>query len=199
MLSKYSKQYYTKDQPKTSWKLARGLNNKYSDTLVTHEAFTHNRILGDKAHAKWLNKHFASVGWLQHRRQNRHIFKRQHAIPQNTDMTPPFTTQMVSEDKNTASMGSDDKSNLHLKHLGTQTIRALTAIFNVSITQNKIPTSWKLAKVVFHSEAQKVIHGTNLLQTNITSIHPLQNTREGCSIEHNTTHLTRPRATQHQT
>ena len=48
-MAKYTKQYYTKDQPKAIWKLMKTLNNTYRGILYTREALTHTRILGAKA------------------------------------------------------------------------------------------------------------------------------------------------------
>ena len=137
------------------WKLIRGLNNKYTDAPQTHEAIlqnTHAKIPTDTEQANLLNKHYANISSLPSRQEDRVILKQLHKITLDSHLHPPFTTNMTLEairrTKNTSSTGPDGISYLHLKHLGPHAIRALTDIFNLSITQNTIPNIWKLAKII---------------------------------------------------
>ena len=57
----------------------------------------------------------------------------------------------------------------------------------------------KTSQDCLHLGAQQTPYRTSLLQTNITSIHRLQNTREAGSTEHSTTHPTFPHTTRLQT
>ena len=138
--------------PTRLWKLIKSLNNKYTDQPDTHEALTHNNtILTDRQQAEALNTHYSQTSRLPPRTQDRQILRALHKLHTPSLGTPPFTPTMVSaairKTKNTTSTGPDGISYLHLKHLGSHAIRALTQIFNHSITNNCIPNMWKLANI----------------------------------------------------
>ena len=140
--------------PSKLWKLIRGLNNSYLDITETHEAILpqhQTNIPTDKQQSNILNKHYSNISRLPHRHCDRRITRRLHSLRLDTHLPSPFTPAMTVEairrTKNTTSTGPDGISYLHLRHLGPQAVRALTDIFNFSLTNNSIPNIWKLAKI----------------------------------------------------
>ena len=102
--------------------------------------------------ANILNTHYSKTCRLPHRREDREIIHRLHALTTDRNLPPPFTTTMtrdaIKATKNTGSTGPDGISHIHLKHLGQNAIRALTSLFNHSIIHNTIPNIWKTAKII---------------------------------------------------
>ena len=135
--------------------MIKGLNNKYTNAPDTHEALlTDNtqHIPSAKQQANKLNKHYANISHLPHRRTDRHILHRLHSLPTDPDLPTPFTPdntiEAIRATKRSPATGPDGISNIHLKHLGTHAIRILTDIFNYTIQHNNIPHIWKTAKIV---------------------------------------------------
>ena len=111
-----------------------------------------------------------------------------YAITQNTNMTPPFTTQIVSD-----SIGKPKRHVLYglrftpkaLRYTNYQRIhRYIQLLSHTQQDSNIMETSQDCSP----SDAQRTTCRTNYLLTNVTFLHPLQNTREVSSTKHNTTH-----------
>jgi hypothetical protein len=139
--------------PGRLWKLVRGLSNRYSDIVDTHESLnTNKRDISDTVQANILNNHYARISHLPHRQQDREIIHRLHCTHME-ELDPPLfsermTVEAIKRAKNSTSTGPDGISYLHLKNLGPHAIRALTSIFNKSIQHNTIPNTWKLSRII---------------------------------------------------
>ena len=198
--------------PSALWRLIQDLNNKYTRAPDTHEALTtpNNSVPSPQQQANILNKHYANISRLPQPHTDRRPTRLQHRQRLDTDLPPPFTPESVKStiDKtpSTSSTGPDGISYRHLKHLGPVAIRALTSIFNHSITHNSIPTLWKKAKIVPILKPHKtptepasyrpislLFNPVKILErlvlTNITPHIPLSPTQHGFRTLHSTTTL----------
>ena len=118
MLEKYIKQCYINTSAKKTLETSEGSQEQiHGYTRYARGPCTQQQNTRGNSQANRLNKHFALLCWLKRGSQDRHILKRLQVITQNTNMTPPFTKQMISETigniKSTYSPGPDGISNFY--------------------------------------------------------------------------------------
>ena len=63
-------------------------------------------------------------------------------------ITPADTAKAIKSSKASKALGPDQLSPLHLKHLGEKGVIFLTHLFNLSLSNSKIPAIWKTSTIV---------------------------------------------------
>ena len=66
----------------------------------------------------------------------------------STKFTASETEEAIKKSKPSKSLGPDNISTLHLKHLGPKGIEYLTSIFNLSMSTSQIPAIWKTSTII---------------------------------------------------
>ena len=100
--------------------------------------------------ANGFNKQFSSVVHHKSSKHTRKIIKniKKNDLDNSTSFTPEQTKAAIKASKTSKAIGPDGMSNLHLKHLGEAGIRYLTNIYNISVSESKIPDIWKNSIII---------------------------------------------------
>jgi hypothetical protein len=95
---------------------------------------------------------YSSLSRLPTIKQNRITAKAVRKVKTNSRLPPPFKIDQIRDTirklRNTPATGPDGVSNLHLKHLSQNGLKALTDIINQSWIQNVIPNIRKQANII---------------------------------------------------
>ena len=139
---------------KRTWQTFKRLHNSQNNSPPQNEALKNNKntLPSTKEQSNILAKHYAKTTRKPTHNNNRKIIRKLKNTPLENNPAPPFTTQdtasLITTLKNSPATGSDNISNLHIKHLGPSAIHYLTDIFNKSWTFNYMPDSWKKAIII---------------------------------------------------
>ena len=79
----------------------------------------------------------------------RSIYRAVHKLPKHTiTLTTTQVQQAIQHSKNNNSVGPDNLSIRHLKHIGPLGLTFLTSMYTTALNKNIIPHMWKLADII---------------------------------------------------
>ena len=141
------------------YKTLNSITRSSINTVTSHAAITSDGCIPtDIEQANILINHYSNISHLAHTKQDKQTKKRKRKIPLD-HTAAPFTAKqtkhIINNIRNTPSTGPDNISNMHLKHLGTHGIQALTNISNYSHAHCKIPSIWKRGTIITILKPQK--------------------------------------------
>jgi hypothetical protein len=161
------------------WKTIHNLENKKPPQQLNRTIQFNNKTETTAQEiATAFNKQFTNVIKHTSKKNNRKIDNHTKKLEStHTDITMEQTKAAIQKSKNNNSTGPDDINIKHLKHLGPLALQYMTDIFNLSLQQNKIPSIWKLAKIIPIPKPQKDL-GVGSSYRPISLLSPIAKTLE---------------------
>jgi hypothetical protein len=149
--TKLEKTWDHKTDTHTFWNTLNSLQGK-TKPHETNRTITFNNKTKTTAKqiATSFNQQFTNPSKYTTHKENRKINRQVNKLPLDSlfFFTEEQVQRSIKTSKNNNSTGPDNINIQHLKHLGPIAIKYLTDIYNLSIQQNKIPDSWKIAKII---------------------------------------------------
>ena len=78
----------------------------------------------------------------------------QHCIALTITLTTTQVQEAIQHSKNNNSVGPDNLSIRHLKHIGPLGLTFLTSMYTAALNKNIVPHMWKLANIIFQYPSQ---------------------------------------------
>ena len=95
------------------------------------------------------NKQFTNTVKHSTHKTNRSIDRAVHKLPKHTiTLTTTQVQEAIQHSKNNNSVGPDNLSIRHLKHIGHLGLTFLTSMYTAALNKNIIPHMWKLANII---------------------------------------------------
>ena len=99
--------------------------------------------------ANCFNKQFTNTVKRSTHETNRSIDRAVHKLPKHTiTLTTTQVQEEIQHSKNNNSVGPDNLSIRHLKHIGPLGLTFLTSMYTTALNKNIIPHMWKLANII---------------------------------------------------
>ena len=120
----------------TLWKTIHGLSNRAAPT-PQNCTITFNKKIATlpKNIVNCFNKQFTNT-----------VKHSTHKLPKHTiTLTTTQVQEAIQHSKNNNSVGPDNLSIMHLKHIGPLGLTFLTSMYTTALIKNIIPHMWKLA------------------------------------------------------
>ena len=127
---------------------------------------------------------------------NRSIDRAVHKLPKHTiTLTTTQVQEAIQHSKNNNSVGPDNLSIRHLKHIGPLGLTFLTSMYTTALNKNIIPHMWKLANIIPIPKPNKDTNmGTSYRPISLLSV--VAKTLEKCLLPYITANITQT-PTQH--
>jgi len=140
-----------KTNTKKLWTTINSLSGKSTKPAPNRSiTFKNKTLTSNKSIANAFNHQFTHI--VPHKTHHQNRITDRHIKRLKPDTTFSLTeTEIQTAIKNSntnKSTGPDNINIQHLKHLGPIAITYLTNLFNLTLTSNRIPQIWKLAKII---------------------------------------------------
>ena len=133
----------------TLWKTIYGLSNRAAPTLQNCITFTKKIATSPKNIVNCFNKQFTNTVKHSTHKTNRSIDRAVHKLPKHTiTLTTTQVQEVIQHSKNNNSVGPDNLSIRHLKHIGPLGLTFLTSMYTTALNKNIILHMWKLANII---------------------------------------------------
>ena len=142
------------------------------------------------------NKQFTNTVKHSTHKTNRSIDRAVHKLPKHTiTLTTTQVQEAIQHSKNNNSVGPDNLSIRHLKHIGPLGLTFLTSMYTTALNKNIIPHMWKLANIIPIPKPNKDTNmGTSYRPISLLSV--VAKTLEKCLLPYITANITQT-PTQH--
>ena len=134
----------------TLWKTIHGLSNRAAPTPQNCTITFNKKIAtSPKNIVNCFNKQFTNTVKHSTHKTNRSIDRTVHKLPKHTiTLTTTQVQEAIQHSKNNNSVGPDNLSIRHLKHIGPLGLTFLTSMYTAARNKNIIPHMWKLANII---------------------------------------------------
>ena len=134
----------------TLWKTIHGLSNRAAPTPQNCTITFNKKIAtSPKNIVNCFNKQFTNTVKHSTHKTNRSIDRAVHKLPKHTiTLTTTQVQEAIQHSKNNNSVGPDNLSIRHLKHIGPLGLTFLTSMYTAALNKNIIPHMWKLANII---------------------------------------------------
>ena len=183
----------------TLWKTIHGLSNRAAPTPQNCTITFNKKIAtSPKNIVNCFNKQFTNT--VKHsthsHKTNRSIDRAVHKLPKHTiTLTTTQVQEAIQHSKNNNSVGPDNLSIRHLKHIGPLGLTFLTSMYTAALNKNTIPHMWKLANIIPIPKPNKDTNmGTSYRPISLLSV--VAKTLEKCLLPYITANITQT-PTQH--
>ena len=181
----------------TLWKTIHGLSNRAAPTPQNCTITFNKKIAtSPKNIVNCFNKQFTNTVKHSTHKTNRSIDRAVHKLPKHTiTLTTTQVQEAIQHSKNNNSVGPDNLSIRHLKHIGPLGLTFLTSMYTAALNKNIIPHMWKLANIIPIPKPNKDTNmGTSYRPISLLSV--VAKTLEKCLLPYITANITQT-PTQH--
>ena len=144
----------------------------------------------------YFNKQFTNTVKHSTHKTHRSIHRAVHKLPNHTiTLTTTQVQEAIQDSKNNNSVGPDNLSISHLKHIGPLGLTFLSSMYTTALNKNIIPHMWKLANIIPIPKPNKDTNmGTSYRPISLLSV--VAKTLEKCLLPYITANITET-PTQH--
>ena len=181
----------------TLWKTIHGLSNRAAPTPQNCTITFNKKIAtSPKNIVNCFNKQFTNTVKHSTHKTNRSIDRAVHKLPKHTiTLTTTQVQEAIQHSKNNNSVGPDNLSIRHLKHIGPLGLTFLTSMYTTALNKDIIPHMWKLANIIPIPKPNKDTNmGTSYRPISLLSV--VAKTLEKCLLPYITANITQT-PTQH--
>ena len=140
----------------TLWKTIHGLSNRATPTPQNCTITFNKKIAtSPKNIANCFNKQFTNTAKHNTHKTNRSIDRAVHKLPKHTITLTTTQVQEAIQHSKKNSVGPDNHSIRHLKHIGPLGLTFLTSMYTTALNKNIIPHMWKLANIILIPKPSK--------------------------------------------